>query len=293
MKTVGAAGIAVAAVPGVSSASTKYGFTCGVYIPTLFEGSRDGTIVRPTDIGVINGSTYYDKAIVIPNNSSTFGCNWYGSDCDGYETDIPFSIAWATDAPSGDVGDIILRLKQETPNNDYDGNGWSTYIRDTRESINSGQAVGSLSVRQPIAEGIAANYFQPTKVTLEVDFGDSNLDYSTKTQEYNFCIPNEPQLQTESLLDTSETTYDSGISIADELTKINLDDLRLAGRLWAYSESSASDMIDPDGLPEQTVVKGISAFEDLVENQPLRTWETDENYDYVVSTAGPTIIRSS
>jgi len=74
--------------------------------------------------------------------------------------------------------------------------------------------------------------------------------------------------------------------------KIDLNTLRKAVRLWAYSPPTAGsiDMIDPNDLPEQAVVSGISAFKGPIEDQQERNaWGADA----VPTLSGPTVVRRS
>ncbi len=101
----------------------------------------------------------------------------------------------------------------------------------------------------------------------------------------------ETPLESENLIETTDTIYDNGVKIANRLVNGNLNTLRKAVRLRAYSSTAGDiDMIDPNDLPERAVVSGISAFEEPIEEQQERNaWGADA----VPTLSGPTIVRRS
>ncbi|WP_254524286.1 hypothetical protein [Natrinema caseinilyticum] len=288
LKTIGGTGLAATALPGLGAAGTGDGFLCSVSIPTLFE--RDESPLDPEQAGVVNGQFDAD-GIFMHQNESLRGCGWFGGNCDSYTVDFPFVISWATDADPSDVGEVYVRLSIDTPATSYGNGGWSWIIESTETTVRSDDTIGTLSAEYHTETGIASNLFRPTYLDLEVDFSDSNIADGVERTTAEFATPNEGLLEAENLIGTTDTIYDSGVRIADRLVSINLNTLRKAVRLWAYSPTAGgADMIDPDGLPENAVVSGISAFKDPIEDQQeRRVWGEDA----VPTVAGPTIVRRS
>ncbi|WP_408957999.1 hypothetical protein [Natrinema sp. 74] len=288
LKAVGGTGLAATALPGLSSAATGDGFLCSVGVPTLFQ--KDETPLDPEQVGVVNGQ-WNAHGIFMHQNESLRGCGLFGGNCDSYTVDFPFVISWATDADPSDVGEVYARLALETPGTSYDGGGWSTTIRSTETTVESQNAVGSLSTEYHTETGMSGNLFRPTSLELEVDFRDSNIADGVERHTVEFATPNEGLLEAANLIETTDTIYDNGVRIANQLVNINLNTLRKAVRLWAYSSTAGSiDMIDPDGLPEQAVVSGVSAFKEPIEDQQERNaWGADA----VATLSGPTVVRRS
>ncbi|MFB1065135.1 hypothetical protein [Natrinema sp. H-ect4] len=288
LKAVGGTGLAAATLPGLGAGATGDGFLCSVGIPTLFQ--KDETPLDPEQVGAVNGQWNAD-GIFMHQNESLRGCGWFGGNCDSYTVDFPFVISWATDADPGDVGDVYVRLSIETPGTSYGGNGWSWTIESTETTVESQNAVGSLSAEYHTETGMPGNLFRPTYLELEVDFQDSNIADGVERHTVEFATPNEGLLEAANLIETTDTIYDNGVRIADRLVKIDLNTLRKAVRLWAYSPTAGSiDMIDPNDLPEQAVVSGISAFKGPIEDQQERNaWGADA----VPTLSGPTVVRRS
>ncbi|OAQ54392.1 hypothetical protein HTG_02270 [Natrinema mahii] len=289
LKAVGGTGLAAATLPGFGAAATGAGFLCSLDVPTLFR--KDDTPLSPEQAGVVNGQWNAD-AICMHRNESLRNCGWFGGNCDSYTVDIPFVISWATDADPSDVGEVYVRLDANTPGTSYENNGWSWTIESTETTVESQSATGSLSAEYHTETGVSSNLFRPTYIELEVDFSDSNIADGVERYEAEFATPNEGLLEAENLIETTDDVYDSGVTIANRLVSINLNTLRKAVRLWAYSPTAGGlDMIDPDDLPEQTVKEGISAFEDPIEDRQESTVWAGESA--VPTMAGPTIVRKS
>ncbi|SEP74833.1 hypothetical protein [Natrinema salaciae] len=289
LKAVGGTGLAAATVPGFGAASTGDGFLCSVSFPTLFR--KDNTPLDPEQVGVVNGQWNAD-GIVMHRNETLRGCGLFGGNCDSYEVDLPFVISWATDADPDDIGDVYVRLNVDTPATSYENTNWSWIIESTQTTVESQNATGTLMAEYHTETGMPGNLFRPTALELEVDFSDSNIHDGVERHEVEFATPNEGLLEAQNLIGTTDTIYDSGVTIANRLVNINLNTLRKAVRLWAYAPNAGGvDMIDPDGLPENAVVSGISAFEEPIEEQQERDVWAGE--DAVPTLAGPTVVRRS
>ncbi len=276
-------------VSGLASATSHNSFMCSLDFPALFQD--DETPLNPgTDVGLVRGWPEAN-AIIVPDDIWSINCNFWGTDCESWGARLPFSITWTTDASSWNIGDVYARIQIDTPASDADPAGWGWTISSGEVTVDSKDAVGSLDGEYDYTDVSADNYFRATHITLELDFKDSDVYHETVSTTAKLAIPNYGRLnQTSDLIDTSANIWDVGTDLADELVSVDLGTLETATRLWAYSQAAAAGMIepDPDGLPENAVIRGISAFSDPIEDRMEQDWGWSE--DAVETTAGPTIM---
>lgn len=287
LKTAGGVGVAALSVPGLASASTTDGFLCSVDIPAFFE--KDESPLNPNQVGTVRGGWPAD-GIFIPDDMWLPGCSF---DCSTYAVNLPFTVTWKTDASSSDIGNVAVNLELETPGSpDSNSNGWSWLLDNQEMTLDSQNVTGSLTGKYANVNVSASNLFRPTYLTMTLDFTDSaiyNEGDEKLSKRYEWATPNKSLLQeTKNLVDYSADVWDAGVDLSDKLVSIDVSTMQKATRLWAYSSTASADMIDPDGLPENAVFKGISAFSDPIED---RQEKTVEGWDEpaVETTAGPTI----
>lgn len=288
LKTLGGAGVTAATLSGLGSAATGDAFLCSLDIPSLF--TKDDDPLDPEVAGLVRGWPTA-HGIFLPDDAWATNCGTFGINCDAYEVNIPFTISWKTNASSSDLGTVYAHINIDTPATSYDPTGWGASISSTETTIDSTNAIGSLTAEYDQTSIKSDNYFRATDIELELDFKDSNIYDGTISESVRFSTPNKGLLNAKNLIQTSADVYDSGVDLADELVSVDLGTLRKAARLWAYSSTTATGvtMLDADSLPAQTVVKGISAFEGPIENRQEK-YPFDEGC--VETVAGPTIVRS-
>lgn len=288
LKTIGGTGIAAATLPAQSSAATTDGFLCSLSIPAFF--TKEEEPLPPNGVGTVYGSMAAN-GIWIPNTSDTVGCGWVGN-CDGFRSTLPFTLSWTTDADSSVMGEVYANVSIRLPGAGMDTSGWSWVLRDTEELVESEQAAGNLEA-QYHKKNVAQNLFRATHIELELDFRDSELYDGTISETAQFSVPNHGLLSGAlDLLEVSGDVYNAGVTIADELTNVPLDETRKLTRMWAYSQVSGMEMIDGESLPAQAAVSGISAFEQPIKNrQEKNPFGTGD--EAVETLAGPTVVRRS
>lgn len=283
LKTAGTMGLGSLAIPGMTSADANWNFVLSVDYPMMFQ--KNEAPLDPNDAGVVEGQRT-GNGIVIPGDVQERDCGFFGN-CDGYELPIPFVIQWTTDAPSYEVGEVIVNMSVETPTaTSYDGNGWGYIIEDTETIVESEEAVGTFRAGYDIRDDVpASNLFRPTYITVDVEFRGSGIYDGTLSETMRVTTPNKGLINAENLVQVTSTVYDLGLEAADKTVRLDLDTLSDATRLWAYAQVAGLDMHDPNNLVQNAAIDGISAFVDPIHDQQERTsW----GEDWVESMAGPT-----
>ncbi len=296
LKTIGGTSIAATALSGTSAAATDAGFHCSFHFPSLFKDNE--APLDPgfeDDIGVVNNS-YPADGIFIPDSAKGTDCDLFGN-CDKYQIEIPFIISWKTDADPSDIGNVVARVDARAPGESGNGAGAVGYNFSEQENVITDEVGGlGLTATYTMKTGLSSKLFRPLYLDMELDFSDSNIavdasdDVLTNTSQW--ATPNKGQINVENLISKADTTWNTGVDIADRFVRnVDLGKLQTAARLWAYSSVAAADMLDGSDLPRDAAVEGISAFEEPIEENTMDSEDWQE--EYIPTTAGPTIVRKN
>lgn len=286
LKTLGSAGVAAATLPTRGYAASNAGFVCSLDIPAYY--TKDEKPLSPNKAGKVYGSMEAD-GIWIPNKADTTDCGWVG-DCDGFRAWLPFTLSWKTTASRSEMGEVYANVSVRLPGAGRDTGGWSWVLRDTAEKVESESSPGSLTAEYH-KKNVSQNLFRAMHVELELDFRNSNVADGTRSETAMFAVPNHGLMSSGlDLLEVSETVYNTGVRLADDLTRVPLDDVQQLTQLWAGAQVSGVNVLTGKSLTARAARSGISAFKKPIEERQAKE-PFAEDVEAVETVAGPAVGR--